>query len=78
MTQTTLISELNTHLHAGGHPIRFISADEMAYHRARASLLRAETFNAWIGAGARGIASLFRPAPALPNRRLGGKLVTAE
>ena len=78
MTQTTLTSELNAHLHAGGYPIRFISADEMAYHQARASHLRAEAFNAWIGAAARGIARLFRPAPVLPNRRQGGKLVTAE
>jgi hypothetical protein len=78
MTQTNLTSELNAHLHAGGHPIRFISADEMAYYQARASLLRAEAINIWIGAGARGIASLFRPASVLPNRRHGGKLVTAE
>ena len=78
MTQTNLISDLDAHLQAGGYPIRFISADEMAYHQARASQLRAEAFNAWIGAGTRSIASLFRPAPVLPNRRLGGKLVTAE
>ena len=78
MTQTSLTSELNTHLHAGGYPIRFVSADEMAYYQARAALLRAEAFNAWFRAGANGIASLFRPAALLPNRRRGGKLVTAE
>ena len=78
MTQTDLTSELNAHLHAGGHPIRFVSADEMAYYQARAAHLRADAFNAWFRAGARGVASLFRPAAALPNRRMGGKLVTAE
>lgn len=78
MTQTTLTTDLNDHLHAGGYPIRYVSADEMAYHQARAAHLRADALNAWFRAGAKGIAALFQPAPALPNRRLGGKLVTAE
>lgn len=78
MTQTDLTSELTAHLHAGGYPIRFISADEMAYYQARASRLRADALNAWFQAGARGIAGLLAPAAVLPNRRHGGKLVTAE
>ncbi len=78
MTQTHLTSELNHHVRRVGYPIRYVSADEMAYHRARATLLRAEAFNAWFRAGAGGLARLFRPAASLPNRRVGGKLVTAE
>lgn len=78
MTQTTLTSDLEAHLHVSGHLIRFVSPDEMAYHQARASVLRAEAITTWLRAGARGIASLFHPAPVLPNRARGGKLLAAE
>lgn len=77
MIQTSLTTDV-AHLRAGGIPIRFVSADEAAYYRSRAEVLRAEAIDAWIGAGARGIARLFRFAPVLPNRSRGGKLVAAE
>lgn len=78
MTQTTLTAELDAHLHPGGTPIRYISADEAAFYRSRAEILRGEAIEKTLRAAARGIARLFRTAPALPDRSRGGKLVTAE
>lgn len=77
MTQS-LTHDLDTHvdLAAGQSPVHYISADEMAYHRARAAALRAATIGRIVS---RLLAFLFdAPAAALPNHRIGGKLVTAE
>ena len=78
LTQTTLTTELDAHLHAGGTPIRYISADEAAFYRSRAEILRGQAIEKAFRAAAGSIARLFRTAPVLPNRRRGGKLVTAE
>lgn len=56
-------------------PARHISAEEMAFHTARAQSLRAEAMQAFIG----GIFSLFRPAGAAGSARVrGASLVTAK
>ena len=78
MITTPLTTELDAHLHVGGTPIRYISADEAAFYRSRAEILRGEAIGKTLRAAVRAVAHLFRTAPVLPDRRRGGKLVTAE
>lgn len=81
MTQTTHITAgLEAHLQIGQTlPTRYISADEMAYHRHHAQALRAQAVSKLVRAAGRGLLALWNAPSVLPNHRIGDKLlVTAE
>lgn len=81
MTQTThFTAGLDAHLHVGqALPTRYISADEMAYHRNRAHELRAAAIGDLFRPVARMLSSVWNAPAPLPKSGIGGKLlVTAE
>jgi len=73
MTQS-LTSQIETRFQTVGQPIRYISAGEMAYLRARASSLRAESNKALFDGLIARIAHAFRPT----EWQASGRIVTVE
>lgn len=73
---TKLTTQTTVHTIQTAIPARCISAEEMAFHTARAQSLRAEAMQAFFG----GIFSLFRPAAGATGsaRIQGASLVTAK
>jgi hypothetical protein len=77
MTQShslALMSQIETRFQTVGQPVRYISADEMAYLQARARSLRAESNRALFDGIAARIAGLFRPT----EWQSSGRIVTVE
>jgi hypothetical protein len=73
MTQL-LTSQIESRFQTVGQPIRYISADEMAYLRARASSLRAESNRALFDSLVARIAATFRPT----EWQASSRIVTVE
>ncbi len=73
MTQS-LVSQIETRFQTVGQPISYISADEMAYLRARASSLRAESNKALFDGLVARIAAAFRPT----EWQASARVVTVE
>lgn len=73
MTQS-LMSQIETRFQTVGQPVHYISADEMAYLRARAGHLRAESNKALFEGLAARIAGLFRPT----EWQASARIVTVE
>jgi hypothetical protein len=57
----SLIAQIENRFQTVGQPVRYISADEMAYLHGRARALRAEAGRAAFDGLAGRVASLFRP-----------------
>lgn len=77
MTQAqtqSLMSQIEDRFRTVGQPIRYISADEMAYLRARAHSLRAESNKALFDAIIARLAGLFRS----PEWQASGRIVTVK
>lgn len=77
MTQThslALIAQIENRFQTVGQPVSYISADEMAYLRARASALRAESNRALFAGFATRLAAIFRPT----EWQASGRIVTVE
>lgn len=76
MTEASLTVELEAHLPAGGAPIRYISADEAAFYRSRAEILRGAAIDRTLRVAARALVRLFRGS--VPQRlRRPDRMVTA-
>ena len=73
MTQS-LMSQIENRFQTVGQPVSYISADEFAYLRARASSLRAESNKALFDGVLARIAGLFRPN----QWQASGRVVTVE
>lgn len=65
-TATNLMTDIDKRFDASAiqSPVRYISADEMAYLRSRAVTLRSEASKAFFGTIASGVAGLFRSRTA--------------
>ena len=73
MTQS-LISQIENRFQTVGQPVRYISADEMAYLQARARSLRAHSNQALFDGIIARIAGAFRPT----EWQASGRIVTVE
>jgi hypothetical protein len=76
MTQS-LMSQIETRFQTVGQPVRYISADEMAYLQARARALRAESDKALFDGAAARFASLFRQVRRMAEWQ-SARIVTVE
>jgi hypothetical protein len=81
MTQNhslALMSQIETRFQTVGQPVSYISADEMAYLRARASSLRAESNKALFNGLAARLAGLFHQERRPSEWQASGRIVTVE